>query len=247
MPSHVVGGWERHIKRSFDIGVAAASLIVLSPVLAGTALAIRLEMGPPVLFRQVRPGRGEELFTLVKFRTMREAFDKDGRPLADAARLTGLGQFLRRTSLDELPQLWNVLMGHMSLVGPRPLRIEYLGRYSSKHARRHEVRPGITGWAQVNGRQHVPFSRRLDMDVWYVDHWSLGLDARILLRTALRVLSMADSRPEPEWHEIDDIGLIPESMFYQGLKKDPTARMHGNGPAVPPLNRDCGEDTGDAG
>ncbi|WP_051256182.1 sugar transferase [Cystobacter fuscus] len=176
------------LKRCIDRLLAAVGLVCLAPVMAITALAIRVSMGGPVLFRQVRPGRGGRTFQLVKFRTMLDAYDADGEPLPDAQRLTRVGKFLRATSLDELPQLWNVLRGDMSLVGPRPLLVEYLPRYSSEQARRHDVLPGITGWAQVNGRNSLEWEERFRLDVWYVDHWSLALDTRILAMTLLRVV-----------------------------------------------------------
>lgn len=176
-------------KRIFDVAVALPLLLLLSPVLLVIALAVRLTMGAPVLFRQERPGLDGRIFTLVKFRTMRHATDARGRPLPDERRITRLGRFLRETSLDELPGLWNVLLGHMSLVGPRPLLPEYLPRYTPRQARRHEVRPGITGWAQVNGRNAPGWEERLAMDVWYVDNRSFLVDLRILLLTPLRVLS----------------------------------------------------------
>jgi len=163
----------RSLKRGLDVVGAACCLVASAPVLAASAAAIRLTMGAPVLFRQVRPGLAGRPFTLVKFRTMGPAQAHDGPRLSDAERLTAVGRLLRRTSLDELPQLWNVLRGEMSLVGPRPLLIDYLEHYTRRQARRHEVRPGITGWAQVNGRQDIPFSRRLELDVWYVENWSL--------------------------------------------------------------------------
>lgn len=173
-------------KRLFDVSAAAAGLVVLSPAIALTALAIRLRMGSPVLFRQLRPGLGGRPFELLKFRTMRDALDAQGRPLPDAKRLTPLGTFLRASSLDELPQLWNVLRGDMSLVGPRPLLMEYLPLFTPEQARRHEVRPGITGWAQVNGRNAVSWERKFELDVWYVDNRSFVLDLRILGLTLLR-------------------------------------------------------------
>jgi len=183
------------IKRFLDIAIAGAGLVLLSPVIFGVA-ALVLVMGRPILFAQTRPGRGARLFVVYKFRTMSDAVDAQGKLLPDAERLTGLGRFLRRTSLDELPQLWNVLRGDMSLVGPRPLLVEYLPLYSREQARRHEVRPGITGWAQINGRNAQSWEERLSLDVWYVDHSSLWLDARILWRTLLKVLrSEGVSRP----------------------------------------------------
>jgi lipopolysaccharide/colanic/teichoic acid biosynthesis glycosyltransferase len=178
----------RLLKRMIDLIAAVSVLVVFSPVLAVVAAAIRLTMGRPVLFRQVRPGYRGVPFTLIKFRTMREAFDRDGRPLADAERLTRLGRFLRRTSLDELPQLWNVLKGELSLVGPRPLLMEYLPLYTPEQARRHEAKPGITGWAQVHGRNAIDWDAKFRYDTWYVDHWSLGLDVKIVLLTIGKVV-----------------------------------------------------------
>lgn len=176
------------MKRLFDIVVGFLLLILLLPVLLAVAILVRVKLGSPVLFRQVRPGRGARPFTLVKFRTM--AVPAPGAPPApDAERLKPFGRRLRATSLDELPELWNVLLGEMSLVGPRPLLTAYLDRYSPEQARRHEVRPGITGWAQVNGRNATTWDERLRLDVWYVDNRSLALDARILLRTVALVFS----------------------------------------------------------
>ncbi len=175
-------------KRALDLVVAGAALAVLAPAIAATALAVRRSMGAPVLFRQRRPGLRAEPFEVLKFRTMRDARDAAGRPLADEERLTALGRFLRATSLDELPQLWNVLRGDLSLVGPRPLLMQYLPRYTPEQARRHEVKPGITGWAQVNGRNAISWEEKFALDVWYVDHWSFWLDLRILALTALKVV-----------------------------------------------------------
>lgn len=176
-------------KRLFDLGVAFVLLIILFPLVLLVAIAIRAKMGTPVLFRQVRPGLNGEPFSVLKFRTMLDASDSSGQPLPDAARLTTLGKWLRRMSLDELPQLINVLIGDMSLVGPRPLLVEYLPLYSPEQARRHDVRPGISGWAQVNGRNAIDWERRLALDVWYVDHACFSLDMRILLMTVTKVLS----------------------------------------------------------
>jgi sugar transferase EpsL len=176
------------MKRALDVMVAGAGLLVLSPLLLVLALAVRLTLGSPVLFRQTRPGLHGHPFTLVKFRTMKDATRPDGTALPDADRLTRFGRLLRASSLDELPELWNVLRGDMSLVGPRPLLMRYLPRYTAEQARRHEVRPGITGWAQVNGRNATSWEERLAMDVWYVDNRSLGLDLRILGRTVRQVL-----------------------------------------------------------
>jgi len=176
------------VKRLIDLAVAVVALAVLAPMMAVLAVAVRIADGSPVLFRQARSGRGGRPFLLSKFRTMRPATTVDWRPQHDAVRLTRLGAFLRATSLDELPTLAHVVRGEMSLVGPRPLPIEYLARYDDTQARRLEVRPGITGWAQVNGRNAVTWDDRLALDVWYVDHRSLLLDARILARTVRQVL-----------------------------------------------------------
>lgn len=176
------------MKRLIDATVSAAALLLLAAPMAIIALAIFIADGRPILFRQSRPGYKARPFTLFKFRTMAEMRDQEGNVLADSQRLTRLGALLRRLSLDELPQLWNVLMGDMSLVGPRPLLMQYLDRYTAEQARRHDVRPGITGWAQVNGRNALNWPQRFALDVWYVDHWSLALDARILAKTALQVL-----------------------------------------------------------
>jgi sugar transferase EpsL len=180
--------FSRAVKRGVDVAGASLGLLLLAPLLGLTAALIRLSMGAPVLFRQVRPGLGGRPFTLVKFRTMSEGHAADGSPLPDSARLTQLGRVLRAVSLDELPQLWNVLRGDMSLVGPRPLLVRYLSRYTPEQARRHEVRPGITGWAQVHGHPGMTWSEKLAHDVWYVENWSLGLDARILALTVGYVL-----------------------------------------------------------
>lgn len=170
-----------------DLSVAGVGLAACGPLMGALALAIAHDMGRPVLFRQRRPGRGGRIFRVAKFRTMSDARDAAGELLPDGERLTRLGRFLRRTSLDELPQLLNVLAGDMSLVGPRPLLESYLELYSPRQARRHEVRPGITGWAQVNGRNAVAWAKRLELDVYYVEHQSLLFDLEILLRTALGV------------------------------------------------------------
>jgi lipopolysaccharide/colanic/teichoic acid biosynthesis glycosyltransferase len=180
-------GWQLGVKRVLDLGLASAGLLAAAPVLLAAGLAVRMTLGPPVLFVQQRPGRGGRPFRLVKLRTMRAAAGPDGRPLPDAERLTRLGRFLRATSIDELPQLWNVLRGDVSLVGPRPLLVQYLSRYSPEQARRHDVLPGITGWAQVNGRNAISWEDRFALDVWYVDHWSLALDLKILAMTVARV------------------------------------------------------------
>ena len=181
-------GWQLTLKRAIDRLAGAAGLIAASPVLAATALAIRATMGAPVLFTQPRTGHRGRTFEILKFRTMRDAVGPDGRPLPDGARLTPLGRFLRSTSLDELPQLVNVLRGELSLVGPRPLLPRYVPRYTPEQRRRLDVLPGMTGWAQINGRNAVDWPTKLRLDVWYVDHWSLWLDLEILGLTAIRVL-----------------------------------------------------------
>lgn len=177
------------VKRSIDILAAATGLVLLSPILGIIAVALRLTMGPPVLFRQRRPGLDGRPFTLYKFRTMRPPEPGAAPVETDEERISRLGWLLRRTSLDELPELYNVLVGDMSLVGPRPLLMEYLPLYSPAQARRHEVRPGITGWAQVNGRNAIGWEEKFRLDIWYVDHRSLGLDLKILALTIRSVLS----------------------------------------------------------
>jgi sugar transferase EpsL len=179
---------QAHLKRVFDVVVSATALVVLAPVMGLIALAVWRTMGRPVLFRQARPGLHGKPFVMYKFRTMRDLRDAEGNLLPDEARLTPFGRWLRTTSLDELPELVNVLRGEMSLVGPRPLLMEYLERYTPEQARRHEVKPGITGWAQIHGRNNLSWEERFRLDVWYVDHWSLWLDLKILWRTLWMVL-----------------------------------------------------------
>lgn len=176
------------LKRAIDIVGALAGLIILGPVMLMVAVLVRWNLGAPVLFRQARPGLNGYPFVMLKFRTMRDAHDADGNPLADADRLTRVGRFLRATSIDELPELWNVLRGDMSLVGPRPLLMDYLPLYTAEQARRHEVRPGITGWAQVNGRNALSWDDKFALDVWYVDHQCITLDLKILMMTVAKVL-----------------------------------------------------------
>lgn len=176
------------MKRLFDILAGGCMLLLLSPLLIAAYLLVLLRMGRPVLFRQTRPGLHGRPFEMLKLRTMRNAVDRNGNPLGDSDRITPLGQFLRSTSLDELPGLWNVLKGDMSLVGPRPLLMEYLPLYDAEQARRHEVRPGVTGWAQVNGRNALDWDTKFALDVWYVDNRSLWLDIRILFMTLAKVL-----------------------------------------------------------
>jgi lipopolysaccharide/colanic/teichoic acid biosynthesis glycosyltransferase len=196
------------IKRALDVTLAGAGLLALSPLLVGTAAAIVVSMGRPVLFSQRRPGRNDEPFTIYKFRTMIEPRPGESRLHSDGARVTALGALLRKTSIDELPELWNVLRGEMSLVGPRPLLLEYLPKYTAAQRRRHEVRPGITGWAQVNGRQSIPFSKRLELDVWYVDNRSLGLDLSILLKTVAQAVIGQGQHTGQDLADVDDLGFI---------------------------------------
>ena len=176
------------LKRAMDLLGSVAGLIVLSPLMGLTALAILVAMGRPVLFHQVRPGLDGKPFRLHKFRTMADSIGEDGIPLPDEMRLTPLGRFLRAASIDELPELWNVLTGEMSLVGPRPLRMEYLPLYTAEQWRRHTVKPGITGWAQVNGRNELSWERKFELDLWYIDNWSLYLDMKILFLTVVHLM-----------------------------------------------------------
>ena len=180
---------QRVAKRLFDFVGSAAALIVLSPLILLIALAVRVFLGRPVLFRQVRPGLQGQPFELIKFRTMTDEVDEQGALLPNETRLTRFGRLLRSTSFDELPELWNVLKGDMSLVGPRPLLMEYLQRYTPEQTRRHEVRPGLTGWAQVNGRNALTWEKKFEFDVWYVNHWTLLLDIRIILMTSWQIVS----------------------------------------------------------
>jgi sugar transferase EpsL len=176
------------IKRLFDLLLTIPGLVLISPILVVITLAIWLSDGRPIFFRQPRPGYKGKIFTNLKFRTMRRQAGEDGRNLPDSERVTRLGRFLRSTSLDELPELFNVVRGEMSLVGPRPLLVAYLDRYSSEQARRHDTLPGMAGWAQINGRNAISWEEKFRLDVWYVDHWSLGLDIKILAQTLLKVI-----------------------------------------------------------
>jgi len=175
------------MKRTFDLTVALCALILLLPVMLMTALLIRIKLGTPVLFKQNRPGLHGQIFEMIKFRSMRDAVDDLGNALPDSERLTPFGEKLRASSLDELPGLWNVLKGDMSLVGPRPLLVEYLPLYSNEQAKRHNVRPGITGWAQINGRNAISWDQKFTLDVWYVENESFWLDIKILLLTVKKV------------------------------------------------------------
>lgn len=199
------------LKRTLDISGSLIGLILLSPVILAAAVAVWVSMGRPILFRQIRPGYRGAPFTMVKFRTMRPPQQGEVWFRSDEQRLSSVGRLLRKTSIDELPELWNVLTGKMSLVGPRPLLVEYLDKYTPEQNRRHNVRPGITGWAQVNGRQNIPFSARLKLDVWYVDNWSLGLDLRILILTVLRVFGSTGVISGQNVDDVDDLGLSTDS------------------------------------
>ncbi len=176
------------VKRLFDILLASLALILLSPVILIVSILVAAQLGFPILFRQDRPGYLGEIFTIYKFRTMREGKDSQGNTLPDSQRLTRLGRFLRSTSLDELPELFNVLKGEMSIVGPRPLLVQYLPLYSPEQTRRHDMLPGMTGWAQIHGRNTVTWQEKFSFDVWYVDHWSLWLDLKIIALTVVKVL-----------------------------------------------------------
>ena len=186
------------IKRILDITIASTALILLSPVYFIVARKVKKNLGSPVLFRQVRPGLHGKPFEMIKFRTMKDAFDAEGNPLPDSERLTPFGQMLRSTSLDELPELWNVIKGDMSIVGPRPLLMEYLPLYNAEQAKRHHVRPGMTGHAQVNGRNAISWEEKFRLDTWYVEHQSLWLDLKIMLKTIKKVIAKDDISAEGE-------------------------------------------------
>ena len=186
------------LKRLLDIVIASSALVLLSPVYAFVAYKVRKNLGSPVLFRQVRPGLNGEPFEMIKFRSMKDAVDAQGNPLPDSERLTPFGQMLRSSSLDEMPELWNVLKGDMSIVGPRPLLMEYLPLYNEQQAKRHNVRPGITGYAQVNGRNAISWEKKFELDTWYVENRSLWLDFKIMLKTVQKVLSKDDISAEGE-------------------------------------------------
>ena len=186
------------LKRLLDIVIASSALVLLSPVYAFVAYKVRKNLGSPVLFRQVRPGLNGKPFEMIKFRSMKDAVDAQGNPLPDSERLTPFGQMLRSSSLDEMPELWNVIKGEMSIVGPRPLLMEYLPLYNEQQAKRHNVRPGITGYAQVNGRNAISWEKKFELDTWYVENRSLWLDFKIMLKTVQKVLSKDDISAEGE-------------------------------------------------
>ncbi len=206
----------KRLKRVFDILFSLLLLIVLSPILAVVFLMVSTKLGRPAIFKQQRPGldkkdgRGSRIFTMYKFRTMTDERDENGELLPDNVRLTSFGRFLRRTSLDELPEFWNILKGDMSFVGPRPLLVRYLDRYSTEQARRHEVRPGLTGWAQINGRNAISWEEKFELDVWYVDHWSFTLDLKILWKTVIKVI-------KKDGISADGEATMPEFMGRGGL------------------------------
>ena len=186
------------LKRLLDIVIASIALILLSPVYFIVARKVKKNLGSPVLFRQVRPGLHGKPFEMIKFRTMKDAVDANGNPLPDSERLTPFGKMLRATSLDEMPELWNVIKGDMSIVGPRPLLVEYLPLYNEEQAKRHDVRPGITGYAQVNGRNAISWEKKFELDTWYVENQSLWLDFKIMLKTVKKVLAKDDISAEGE-------------------------------------------------
>jgi len=212
-------GWPLLIKVILDRLVAAFLLVVLSPVLLIVACLVWFHLGRPIFYRQTRPGRTAKPFTIVKFRTMKRAASPQEELISDADRITLLGRFLRSFSLDELPELWNVLRGDMSLVGPRPLLVQYVNRYTQEQARRHEVLPGITGWAQVNGRNDLTWERKFELDVWYVDHWSLTLDLKILFRTVASVARRQGISLEGHVTTAEFMGSSPQSPTNQVVTK----------------------------
>jgi lipopolysaccharide/colanic/teichoic acid biosynthesis glycosyltransferase len=186
------------VKRIFDVIMSSIILIALSPLLIVIYIAIIMKLGRPAIFQQKRPGKDNRIFTLYKFRSMTDKKDHSGNLLSDADRLTKLGKFLRKSSIDELPELFNILIGDMSFVGPRPLLVQYIPRYNKTQLRRHEVRPGLTGWAQINGRNAIRWEEKFDLDVWYVDNWSIWLDLKILLKTIAVVLNRSGVNAEGE-------------------------------------------------
>jgi sugar transferase EpsL len=214
-------------KRLMDVAGAGAGLALLSPVLAWVSVALLFTQGRPIFFRHVRPGLAGRPFTMLKFRTMRPLRPGEQLYYTDRARMTRLGGFLRSSSIDELPELWNVFCGDMSLVGPRPLLTEYLSRYTAEERRRHEMRPGFTSWAAVNGRHVLKFKDRLALDVWYVDHWSLLLDIRIMAMTANQVLRRRDVSATQDLTEIG-FPLPPADGHVDAPPTTSTRDSHGN-------------------
>jgi lipopolysaccharide/colanic/teichoic acid biosynthesis glycosyltransferase len=220
--------YRRFGKRLLDLVIAVPAVIVGSPILVIVAVLVRIKLGSPVIFSQLRPGRNLKPFTIYKFRSMLDVYDADGKQRTQTERMTGFGKLIRATSLDELPELVNVIKGEMSLVGPRPLLMEYIGYYTPEHNRRHEARPGISGWAQIKGRNTLLRSERLNMDVWYVDHVSLRLDLEIIVATIGKVVHREGVVTDPNVVDIDDVGLHPLSKIRQA------ARGAGNAPAGAP-------------
>ncbi len=211
---------DRSLKSIFDRLMAAVLLLLFSPILIVVAIVLRLRMGSPIVFTQARPGKDGQIFTVYKFRTMTSDCDANGNLRSDEERLIPLGQFLRKASLDELPQLWNVLIGDMSFVGPRPLLVRYLERYNSEQARRHNVRPGITGWAQVNGRNTLTWDEKFSLDLWYVDNWSLWLDLKILLLTVKKVFKQEGiSQSENVVAMPEFLGNAPQPEIVNGTPR----------------------------
>ncbi|MEL6495746.1 MAG: sugar transferase [Cyanobacteria bacterium J06623_7] len=202
----------RTIKSLVDRVLAGLMLILLFPFIAILAIAIYFQMGSPIIFSQPRGGKDNRVFTFYKFRTMTDARDSDGNLLGDMERLTPLGEFLRQSSLDELPQLWNVLKGDMSFIGPRPFVAAYLERYTPEQARRHAVKPGITGWAQINGRNSISWEQKFALDLWYIDHWSLGLDLKILLATVNKIVSKEGVDEDKNTTSTEFMGTAPQQL-----------------------------------
>jgi lipopolysaccharide/colanic/teichoic acid biosynthesis glycosyltransferase len=205
--------YQSYGKRILDLTLTIPTMVVGVPIFLFVAVLVRIKLGSPVLFRQLRPGWHERPFTMYKFRSMLDEHDAHGNLLSETERHTSFGRKLRRTSLDELPELWNVLRGEMSLVGPRPLLMEYIGHYTPEHNRRHAVRPGISGWAQINGRNELMRSERLALDVWYVDNMSLRLDLKIIAATLAKVVHGSGVRVDQYVGDIDDVGLHPQSKI----------------------------------
>lgn len=210
--------YARFGKRLLDLTLAIPALVVGTPVIGVVALLVRVKLGSPVIFRQRRPGLHEKPFTILKFRTMLNEEDRDGKPLTEMERHTSFGRILRRTSLDELPELVNVIKGEMSLVGPRPLLMEYIGHYTPEQNRRHDVRPGVSGWAQINGRNELLRSERLALDTWYVDNMSLRLDLKIIGATLGKVIHSSGVRVDQSVAAIDDVGLHPDSKIRRAAE-----------------------------
>lgn len=228
--SKVWRGAEAVLKRLIDLAGATIGLVLLSPIMLACALAVRISMGSPILFRQQRPGLGGQPFEMIKFRTLANWRDEHGELLRDEFRMPRVGRILRAASLDELPELWNVLKGDMSLVGPRPLLMRYLPRYTPEQARRHEVRPGVTGWAQVNGRNTIDWADKFSLDVWYVDHRSTALDLKILWLTVMRVVRRQDVNAE--------VGTSPEFWGAEGPPDQPAAARSASSIAATPASND---------